>query len=485
MPVINLTIRRVVSTVALFALAFGAVSALAAQTPTARPALSESVRQFVAVEAPVVALTNVRVVDGTGAAPADDQTIILRDGRIAELGPSASVRVPEGARVLELRGHTVIPGLVGMHNHTFYTTSARQAQISITAPRLYLASGVTTIRTTGSYHPYSEVNLKRAIETGAAVGPRMHITGPYITGPSGGYMTGVATAEDARRVVGYWADEGATWFKAYTTISREALKAAIDEAHRRGLKFTGHLCSVSFREAVALGIDNLEHGLFTNSDYDAAKEADRCPSNLRRSLLEVSLDGPDVQATFREMIDRGVAMTSTLAVYELSVPGRPPLEQRVLDALAPEVLAEYLATRQAIARNAATSTTAEVFRKAQAFERAFVRAGGLLAAGVDPTGNGGALPGYGDQRNYELLIEAGFSPVEAVRIMTLNGAKVLGVDRELGTVERGKLADLVVIRGDPVLTPAEIRGVTLVFKDGIGFDSAKLIESVRGQVGVR
>src|SRR5690606_23867257 len=119
------------------------------------------------------------------------------------------------------------------------------------------------------------------------------------------------------------------------------------------------------------------------------------------------------------------------------------------------------------------------------YERAFVAAGGLLAAGVDPTGNGGALPGFGDQRNFELLVEAGFSPVEAIQIMTLNGAKVLGVDGELGSVEAGKLADLVVIRGDPVANPAEIRNVTVVFKDGVGFDSPSLIESVKETVGVR
>ena len=469
------------------ALALVAPVALPAQAPAARPAFSDQVRQFISVESPVIALTNVRVVDGTGAPPREAQTIVLRDGRIAEVGPTAQVRPPAGAHVMDLRGHTVIPGLIGMHDHTFYTTSNRQAQISTTAPIMYLGSGVTTIRTTGSYHPYSEVNLKRAIEQGQRAGPRMHITGPYITGPSGSYMTGVATPEDARRVVGYWADEGATWFKAYTTISREALKAAIDEAHRRGLKFTGHLCSVSFREAVALGIDNLEHGLFTNSDYAGGKEPDRCPSGgaMRQSLLEVDLQGPEVQQTFRDMITKGVAMTSTLAVYELSVPGRPPLEQRVLDAMAPEVRAEYLATRKAIEENAASSTTAQVFRKAQAFERAFVKAGGLLSAGVDPTGNGGALPGYGDQRNYELLLEAGFTPVEVVQIMTLNGAKVLGVDRELGSIELGKIADLVVIDGNPLATPAEIRNVTIVFKDGVGYDSKKMIESVKGQVGIR
>ncbi len=457
-------------------------SALLAQGPN----LSGSVMEYVSVDAPIVALTDVTVVDGTGAEPMAGQTVLIENGRISAVGPTAEIDVPEGAEVHELTGHTVIPGLIGMHNHTFYTTSGRRAQLAFSAPRLYLASGVTSIRTTGSYHPYSEINLKRAIEAGEALGPRMHITGPYITGSgTSGYMTEVASPEDARRVVNYWADEGATWFKAYTTISRAELEAAIEEAHSRGLKFTGHLCSVSFREAVELGIDNLEHGLFTNSDYAPGKEPDECPSNLRDPLPDLDMGSEQVQATFRDMVENDVPMTSTLAVYELMVPERPPLEDRVRDALAPTVWEEYLATRNEIAENADGSPWPAYFSKAQEFERAFVDAGGLLGAGVDPTGIGGALPGYGDQRNFELLIEGGFTPVEAIEIMSANGAKILGVYDELGSIEAGKIADLVVIDGNPIANPAEIRNVTLVFKDGFGYDSARLIESVQGVVGIR
>jgi imidazolonepropionase-like amidohydrolase len=454
----------------------------AAQSSAA--ALAPAVREFVSVSAPVVALTNVRVVDGTGAAPVEGRTVLIRDGRIAEVGATGRVRIPEGAEVMDLRGHTVIPGIVGMHNHTFYTTASRSSQLNVSAPRLYLASGVTTVRTTGSYQPYAELNLKRAIEAGQAVGPRMHVAGPYLTGPSNSYMTAVSTADEARRVVAYWAEEGATWFKAYTRISREALRAAVDEAHRRGLKFTGHLCSISFREAVELGMDNVEHGFFVNTDWDPEKTPDQCPSGMRDRLAQVEVDGPEVRATIRNMVDNGMPMTSTLAVYELMVPNRPPLEQRTLDALAPEMRAEYLATREAIASHADGPVTATVFRKALQFEKAFHDAGGLLASGVDPTGIGGALPGFGDQRNYELLLEAGFSPVEAIRVMTLNGATILGEHDQYGSIEAGKRADLVVIRGDPVARPAEIRNVTVVFKDGVGYDSARLIDSVRGKVGI-
>jgi imidazolonepropionase-like amidohydrolase len=454
----------------------------------AQPAsrLSEEARQFVSVEDSVVALVGVQVVDGTGAPPKAGQTVLIESGRIAAVGSASDVAIPPGARRLELPGHTVIPGIVGMHNHTFYTTAKRESQMNVTSPRLYLASGVTTIRTTGSFSPYSEINLKRSIETGEIAGPRMHVTGPYISGKGAdATMAQVTTPEDARRVVGYWADEGATWFKAYTLISRAELEAAIDEAHRRGLKFTAHLCSVTFREAVDLGIDGLEHGFFTNTEYDPGKKPDECPPGYQQHLQKMDIGGPQVQATVRHMIDHGVALTSTLAVYELYVPGRPPLEDRVLRAIAPEAREEYLAQRKEIAAAAKDSAMADIFPRAQAFEHMFYKAGGLLAAGVDPTGNGGALPGFGDQRNYELLLEAEFTPAEALQIMTLNGAKVLGVDEDLGSIAPGKIADLVVIDGDPVARSEEIRNVVTVFKDGVGYDSKKLIDSVEGLVGIQ
>ncbi|HUG40817.1 MAG TPA: amidohydrolase family protein [Longimicrobiales bacterium] len=442
---------------------------------------------YVAVDAPVVALTNVKVIDGTGAPARDGQTIILRDGRIAGVGDAALMDVPGDAEVHDLSGHTVIPGLVGLHNHLFYTAAGgRSAQMTQTGPLLYLASGVTTIRTTGSRAPYDEINLREAIELGWVPGPRMHITAPYITGGHGtNTMVQINSPAAARRFVAYWGEEGATWLKAYTNIGSAELKAAIDEAHARGMKVTGHICSVSFREAVALGIDNLEHGLFTNSDYAEGKKKDECPTNVVTRVGLVDVDGPEVARTFRDMVENGVAMTSTLAVYELFVPQRPTRDERTLRAMAPEVRADYLAARARIDEGGRTAYTAEIFRNAMAYERAFHSAGGLLAAGVDPTGNGGALPGFGDQRNYELLIEAGFSPEEVVNIMTLNGAHVLGVDAELGSIEAGKLADLVVIPGDLTTDPSLIRGTRLVFKDGVGYDPAKLIADAEGLVGIR
>ena len=463
---------------------FGATTDLSGQRADS---MAQNVRSVVSVDAPVIALQHVKVIDGTGAPPREDQTVILDAGRITAVGSARSVAVPAGARVLDLTGHTVIPGLIGLHDHLYYTAAGgRSAQLTYTAPRLYLGAGVTTVRSTGSRAPYAELNLKAEIERGRIPGPRIHVTAPYITGGRGmTTMTLLESPEQATRFVAYWAKEGATWLKAYTDIRRAELKAAIDEAHRQGIKVTGHLCSVSYLEAVELGIDNLEHGLFANSDYVTDKQPDLCPTSMvQAGTAAVERNDPALQRTFKALIDRKVPITSTLAVYELFVPNRPTRDPRALEAMAPEVREDYLRARRQIDSAGQSRFTLDVLRRAMAYERAFVEAGGLMAAGVDPTGNGGALPGYGDQRNYELLIEAGFTPAQVVQIMSLNGARILGVDKDLGSVERGKLADLVVIRGDLTANPGAIKDVVTVFQNGIGYDSAKLLALVKGRVGI-
>jgi len=458
-----------------------------AALPAQRPdSLAKEVREFVSVDTAVVALTGVALLDGTGGAPRSGQTVLIRDGRIAEVGAAGSVRVPAGARTMALNGHTVIPGLVGMHDHMFYTAAGgRAVQMSYTGPRLYLGSGVTTIRTTGGRAPYAEINTKDRIDRGLAPGPRIHLTAPYITGgQGGGSMAVVNSPEEARRFVAYWGSEGATWLKAYTDIRRAELKAAIEEAHKRGMKVTGHLCSVSLREAVELGIDNLEHGMLAASDFDSSKQPDVCPIAQVGETGEADPGGATAKSVIATLVKRRVPVTSTLAVYEPFVANRPTKDARVLLAMAPELRTSYLQLRDEIDSSGSGPVSKEAFRNAMAFEKAFVEAGGVLASGVDPTGIGGALAGYGDQRNYELFIEAGFTPAVAIQIMTANGARILGVDKRLGTVERGKIADLVVLKGDLSANPSVIRQPVVVFKDGVGYDAAKLIKSVEGRVGI-
>lgn len=452
--------------------------------------VTPGIQPFLSFNDPVVALEHVRLIDGTGSPARGDQTVVFDHGRIVAVGSSASTQVPSDARKLDLTGDTVFPGLVGMHEHLFYPSGGGiplYNEQAFSAPRLYLASGITMMRTGGSLEPYTDINVKRLIDENRMPGPKMDATGPYIQGP-GGFsiqMISITSPEQARRLVDYWVQEGSTSFKAYMNISHDALAAAIDEVHRHGLKITGHLCSVGFTEAAEIGIDDLEHGLLVDTEFTPGKKRDVCPSGAEASASIENLDlkSAPAQNMIHTLVAHHVAVTSTLVVFEASIPGRPPFEQRTLDAMSPEAAISYLTAKERASANPKRRTFAWL-KKEMDFEREFVKAGGLLIAGCDPTGNGGALPGFGDQRNLELLVEAGFTPEEAIRIYSYNGAVYLGQSDRIGSIAPGKQADLVVVEGDPSAHISDVEHVKYVFKDGVAFDPAKLIASVRGAVGV-
>src|SRR5881398_242733 len=433
--------------------------------------LSPEVKQFVKVDAPIVVLQHVRVIDGTGAPAREDQTVLVSNGKVESVANAASASVPKGSQVLDLHGYSV--------------------------PRLYLAGGVTTIRTTGSLEPYTDLEIKRAIDSGAMPGPHIHVTGPYLEGKGSWALQlhQLTGPDDATRTVNYWIDEGVDNFKIYNFITADELSAAIAAAHKRGAKVTGHLCSIGFREAAALGIDDLEHGLLVDTEFFPWKKPRECPDNPKDMSFYASLDvqsGP-AHEMILDLVQRHVAITSTLPVFEVDVPGRPTIQRRVLDALSPDARAAFLENKVRAADTSRlrriygtdTSPVAGAFKKEMEFEYAFAKAGGLLIAGLDPTGIGGVIAGFGDQREVELLVEAGFTPLEAIHIATANGAQYLGEAERIGTIAPGKQADLVVIKGDPSHKIEDIENVEIVFKDGVGYDSAKLIESVRGIVGSR
>ena len=449
-----------------------------------RPTLSAAVKQYVAVDTPVVALTHVRVIDGTGAAPKEDQTLIIRDGNIVALGAARSITTPQGAYVMDLTGKSVIPGLVMMHEHLYYPTGPGVYGADyVSFSRLYLAGGVTSMRTGGNVGGYADLNLAAAIKAGNQVGPWIDATAPYVNGPSPfTQMYALKDSADARRFVAFWADAGATSFKAYMNITRAELAAAVDEAHRRGLKITGHLCSVTYREAAELGIDDLEHGFLASTDFVKDKQPDVCPgqSAAIAGLNAFDPKSPEFTSLVQHLIAHHVAITSTLTVFETFAPGPVPPGIDVLDPL---LKSQYDQQYARVQQNT-TSPIAKFLPVDRAMEVAFFRAGGLLLAGTDPTGAGGVIAGYSDQRQVELLVESGLTPIEAIKVCTLNGATYLGRADRIGSIAVGKQADLVVIDGNPAATIADIRHVTLVFKQGVGYDPAKLIESVRGKVGL-
>jgi imidazolonepropionase-like amidohydrolase len=461
----------------------------------------EAVQPFVRVNAPVVALTHARVIDGSGKPARVNQTILIENGKIAKVGDHVSV--PANARQIDLSGHTVFPGLVGMHDHLFYIARPNLdaqggklhsdpplivPEMAFSAPRLYLANGVTTLRTTGSVEPYTDLNLKHDIDAGNLPGPHIDVTGPYLEGPGSYFiqMPHLRDPEDAKETVAFWAKQGVTSFKAYMNITRAELKAAVDEAHRLGLKVTGHLCAVTYREAAAIGIDDLEHGFFVNTEHDPGKKPDTCTSSDGiDTLTAMDPNGSDAKDLIQDLVAHHVAVTSTLPVFEQMVPHHSPLWPQAVATYSPQAKHDYELMRAATdampAEKAQQRTL--MFQHGMAMERAFVAAGGLLLAGPDPTGNGGVIPGFGDLREVELLVEAGFTPEQAIRIASYNGALYLGLQDRIGSIAAGKDADLVVVKGDPSQRIGDIENVETVFKDGVGYDTQALLKSVQARYG--
>ena len=378
-------------------------------------ALAPQVRKYLRVSTPKVVLEHVQIIDGTGTAPSADRNIYIEGGKITGLSAGADQSPGDGTTILNLRGYSVMPGIVGMHNHLFYLARPNLApdgsyespalftQMTYSAPRLYLANGVTTMRTAGSVEPYTDLKLKRGIEKGTLPGPHLDVTGPYLDGPGGNLqMPELSGPEDARQTVNYWADRGVTSFKAYAHITREELSAAVKAAHKRGLKVTGHLCSVTYEEAVEAGIDNIEHGFFANTALDPGKKPDTCSDSGGDYTLEHTIPGSaQADRLIATLIQHHIAITSTLPGTAATLPGtdpssddRPMLRPAVLQSMAPAARDAYLYGRNRAANKDTQANTALLLRRDMDLERAFVAAGGLLLAGPDPVGVKGRYGEY-------------------------------------------------------------------------------------------
>lgn len=465
--------------------------------------LSPALKKYVSYGARNIAITHVKVIDGTGAPALVNQTLVITNGKIAGLGPSSSMPVPSDAQQIEGTGRTLIPGLVGMHEHLFFPSASLPSlgnefpngsvfiESAYTFPRLYLASGVTTIRTAGSVEPYTDLRLKLLIDAGKLIGPEMFLTSPYLDGPRSTLIQvkTLADPEEARKMVSYWADQGFTSFKVYTRLTRAQLAAVTDEAHRRHLTVTGHLCSIGYSEAVELGIDNLEHGLISDTEFVKDKKPDTCVDDEAMDYMahELNVQDQPIKDLIHLLVQKHIPITSTLAIFESGIPSRPQTDiTRTRKAMSQASWSAYLTHREFMSSYFDPSNdSALIFKKEMEFEQAFGKAGGVLMAGCDPEIFGGLIAGFGDQREIELLVEAGFTPTEAIQIGTLNGARFLKIDDRTGSIAVGKDADLVLLQGDPAAKISDIRQVVTVFKKGVGYDSAALIKSVEGLVGMQ
>ncbi len=473
------------------ALTAGMAALAAAGFAAAQPAgkLAASDAPFVAFEQPVLAFTHVVLLDGTGGPAQRDMTIVVSDGRIAAVGPAATTAPPPGAVVVDGAGKTILPGFVLMHEHLFYPNSkGGYGDYPEAFTRLYLASGETTIRTAGSLNPYADLAVARAIRAGRQVGPDVDVSGPYIEGEPKAVarMPAVTGPPTVAKLVDYWTGEGATSWKVYEHISRADLRATVAAAHAHGLKVTGHICSVTYQEAIDAGIDNLEHTFQEASDFVAGKKPDVCPPWPVRlqSLIALDPDGPEAGRLIKSLVDHKVALTSTYAIDETLMAGKPMASAETLAPLSPALRAAYTAAWTQNQKGGLAKLLAAFMPKMARMEHRFVAEGGLLMAGSDPTGFGGVVPGTSAQHQFRMMIEEGFTAPEAIRIMSLNGAVFLGRDKEVGTVALGKRADLVLIDGDLSKTTDAIDHVSTVFKAGVGYDSGAIKAAYAGKVGI-
>ncbi len=448
------------------------------QHPSSLP-VSDSLERYIVYDQALIALNRVDVIDGTGAPAKPNQTILLRDGRIEAIGPAAETGIPAGYTILDLLGKTAIPGLVSVHNHLHIP---RFPDIGEVASKLHLACGVTTIMTCGAAAPYRELEVARAIADGELAGPDIHPSAPYITGPGGNpNMIIPRNEQHLRDTMQHWIDQGVRWFKIYRHTRPEDLRIIAEVAHANDAKVTGHLCSITFAEAADLGIDGIEHGLNSVSDFREGKTHGHCNGN-HSAIFETDMDGEEVQALHEHLIERGVTLTSTLSIYETSIPGRPGADEHSRQAMSPYLIGQYEDRMADYAERGPDSARIERLHRIMQFEYLFAQRGGLVASGVDPGRHN--MPGYGDQRNFELFREAGFTAEEAIRIMTRNGAVVLERD-DIGTLEAGKRADLVILDGSLKRDSSVIRRVEYVFKGGLCFDPRRIIPETDGQVGIQ
>ncbi|MGH9753642.1 MAG: amidohydrolase family protein [Blastocatellia bacterium] len=426
----------------------------------------------------VVALVGVKVIDGAGKPPLTGQTILIRGERIAAVGPK--VRIPNNATVIELAGKTVIPGLIDMHGHMYARATPVMRSQFEAYPSLYLAGGVTTVRSPGDFEPEGMIALRERIKRREATGPRIFTAGPYFDhDPSRvAWIKGVKSPEEAITQFKEWKDR-LDWIKFYTRITEPEMRVVLEAARKSGIPTTGHLDSVTATRAIEMGINCLEHGVFAMSELFSELGSGQDRNCI---LADLNLDSPVVETLIAAIVKNRVAIDPTTVVFQIGHPAFEPVTpdwEKYLSAEARE--------RQASLR----ASSAQDPAKAQCLNRAirtqlrFVKKvydrGGIIVAGTDPV-SPRLIPGYGLHREMKNLIAAGLTPIEAIKAATLNAAITLRRDKDLGSIQPGKLADLVVVGGDPTTHIEDVGKTEIVFQGGVRYDPVALRKLAEGQI---
>ena len=431
------------------------------------PGYTQSKSKFVIYDQPEIVLQNARVVDVVKGIVLEGYSLLISNGKIIGIDKTGKLSAPKNARVIDLTGKTILPGLVMLHEHMMYNNGAGVWQFHpVSFPKLYLAAGVTTLRTAGAENPMYDLNLKRQIDSGFLVGPGMFVTGPMFNDVSAGFLGDfiVSNYEEGRKATAFWAEKGCTSFKVYSDISTEALRGVIDEAHARGLMVTGHLGKMSCMEAANLGIDNIEHS-FGSCSYDVKLRWD--------TAWNITPQQKEVKELIKHLIAKNIALTIT------------PISDS--DYRNPAML-EYLSTDERKRVEGYLKKPPFFMRKEEndkqlrPLEKLFIKSGGRVVLGADAS-DCGLLPGFQNQNSMVTMVKAGWTPLEVIKMASIDGAKFLKIENTLGSIDLGKIADLLIVSGKPDQNIDDIKNVELVFRNGIGYDSKALRESVKGLVG--
>jgi imidazolonepropionase-like amidohydrolase len=434
---------------------------------------------------PPIALVGGAVIDGTGAARVENTTVLIEGDRITAVG--RDLAIPAGAKVVDVSGKTLVPGLFDMHGHYYGNVGGKIVDLFEPYARLYLAGGVTTTFSPGDFNPAGMVAFAARVRRGENAGPRILTAGPYIDlAPSAiGWIEGVKDADAAVAKLAEWRNR-IDGVKVYTSITEAQLAAVIDAAHTAKLRVTGHLRSVTAARAIALGIDRLEHGIFAMSEF-AEGGSDPYDLDYYQKLAALDLDAPNVRKLIDAIAGKRVVLDPTIVILQTGLAPFEPVTQDFDKYIAPAVLARYQRVEQMTARmtkrhgDASNKAIEGAIGKAKEFAVCVHRGGGVVVAGTDPV-DVRVLPGWGLHRELRNFVEGGMRPLEALRCASYNAAHALGLADRLGTLEPGKHADIVVVDGDPSVDITALAQTTAVYRDGVAYDPRELRKGAEGAI---
>lgn len=434
-------------------------------------------------------IRDVTVIDGTGAAPSGPLSVSIVDGRIAAIGVASEVRGEPGARVIDGSGRYLIPGLIDAHAHVTMGPVRIDTSGPVPAMRLepdpavtessfelLLEHGVTTIRDPGG-DTERLVSLREAIEDGERTGPRMRVAGAVIDQtPFEGLTEQFTDEAELRAIIRSHAEAGVDFVKLYVTMTPELMEAAVEEAHAAGVGTIAHTLMISWTDAARLGLDAIVHILPGNPGLLPEESRERYIQDMATGTQfmatwfeYVDLDSPIIDEMIDALVEHGVTVDPTLVMWETIVRGDDPevIESPWLDRVPASMLENWRTTFHMNPgwQPADFERARAAFPKALELTRRLHEAGVMLTAGTDAN-NPWVVPGVSLHRELELLVEAGIPPLEVLTIATRNGAAVIGLLDQIGTVQEGKVADLLLLSEDPSRDISATRSIVEVIQGG-------------------